>query len=116
MTCKRCLADLQPANYGSPRKCGFPDGVFNPDNWSCATLLELRPEPGSDRWQGTDDQNLYVIPTEGCFIVLGVYKLRGATEFAILVNGSEQQALTLEMCERVLDGMGPIDWEADAGQ
>jgi hypothetical protein len=107
------LTDPQPKNYGSPRKCGFNDfGMFTSDNWACGTLMELRPDFDTPQRHGDDDQNLYVIPTDGCFIILGVYKSRGATEFATLVNGSEQRALTLEMCERVLDGKGPIDWEA----
>ena len=94
MTCKRCLADPQPKNYGSPRRCAFDDaGNFTPENWSCATLDALnvyedntygddesmqRVYLGRDRWHAEHEN--------GGWLVLTRYKSRGCCSSAILVG------------------------------
>ena len=42
MTCKACSEDIRNNVPGATdRKCAFPDGVFNPDNLNCPTILKL---------------------------------------------------------------------------
>lgn len=40
--CNRCQKQGQPDHFGSPVKCAFINGIFDSDNWQCATINVLR--------------------------------------------------------------------------
>lgn len=105
MQCKACHDDLQPANFGSPRKCAFSDfdkGYrFTEDNWNCATIEKLL-NLDHEHIYG-NDETMQVIPCpEGGWIVLTRYKQRGATSSAMHLGDSKPAILTLTFAERVL--------------
>lgn len=103
--CPRCAADLQPENFGSPRRCAFgADGRFTADNWNCATLNALLgfAAPGMLA-ERRDDETIEAVPTlldgevserhedsdnldAGGWYVFTRYKNRGRTSSAIHVG------------------------------
>lgn len=97
MTCAKCLAaDPQPANFASPRRCGFDkDDVFQSNNWNCLTLTSLRESAHiAEVVSFKDDQAASALPNyardDGSFLILGWYKDRGRTEFAGLLHESSR--------------------------
>jgi hypothetical protein len=45
MTCPRCkkaYADGKPDDFASEPECAFKTEVFDPSNWQCQTMNELR--------------------------------------------------------------------------
>lgn len=65
-TCPRCVADPQPQGFGSPRRCAFPAGTFDPDNWACASMEIIR---GLEETHGEAVANEY---DQRVVVVLGV--------------------------------------------
>ena len=119
MTCKRCLADLQPTDFGSPRKCAFDErGYFTLANWNCATLNDII--RGQDwghpnQHEGADESlNLFYLGEgfqwegqSGGWIVLTRYKHRGRCSSAIRVGDFSPQPVTLAMAEAALAAAAP---------
>jgi hypothetical protein len=113
VSCPRCKADPQPANFGTPRMCAFHDGTFTPGNWNCATMTHLRDlaeELGEI--SGSCDEHvhtLYIDPSleelPRGFLVLQVYKRRGRTQGAVYFDADAggHRELTLELAELILD-------------
>lgn len=91
--CPRCAADPHPADFGSPRRCAFPDGGhFNPDNWACASMDIIRQagEDAEDTVANEHDQRVVIVVLPStAFAVLGVYKHRGRTEAAVVIHGTD---------------------------
>jgi hypothetical protein len=119
VTCKLCQENPIVTNVGGwpianrpPRKCAFRDGVFNPANWNCGTLITLRADNG-DEWAFSkkpgyahgEDQSCYTKHVgHGFFLVLGWYKDRGRTEYAGILDGEKMQPLRLDQAEAILAG------------
>lgn len=107
MTCPRCAADPQPENFGSPRRCAFETGTFNPNNWQCETMALLSRSVAHCFHE--DDENLLA----GCvdfgeffgILVLQQYKQRGCIAGAIIFNTTQggHRELTLELAEKYLE-------------
>ena len=97
MTCPRCAADPQPENYGSPRRCAFPEGVFVADNWACASMdvVRSREDDGESIANRCDQRLVTLILPSGAFLVLGIYKHRGRTEAAVVIDEAVVRPLTL---------------------
>lgn len=97
----RCPAFLRqgwPDNWSEPR-CGFTeDGKFKPDNWACATLIELRQQASAHGYDSrTEDHTLYMTPFWWGWVLLHSYKHRGCTDKAWAVKiGEEPRALCLQ--------------------
>lgn len=111
MPCSRCVADPQPKDFGSPRRCAFDEsGNFTPDNWNCVTLNLLLPdtlEVGYRRGiiYGEDETLTYTYIGYGGWIILTRYKQRGKVSSAIHVGGFfPARPVTLELVERFLKG------------
>lgn len=100
--CPACqAAGRNPKNFADPRRCAFPDGSFNSDNWNCATANALRGKAeGKEVW--TDDQSAALLPWNGRFIVLGWYKSRGRTEYLGWLDGTAFAPLTLAQAQAYL--------------
>ena len=96
VSCFRCLADPQPPDFGSPRRCAFDGaGQFTPDNWNCATVEALyqHGDRRIERLYG-NDESLDVFAamdpddapcTRGWWIVTR-YKSRGRTSSCVYVG------------------------------
>lgn len=110
MPCSRCAADPQPAGLLQPRSCAFESGVFNPDNWQCATMLRLLLT--TTHVYHEDDENLTASSCDfGKFfglLVLQQYKYRGCIQGAIIFNTSAggHMELTLDLAEKYIQEMG----------
>jgi len=111
MPCHRCLADPQPKNFGSPRRCAFDDaGNFTPENWSCATLDALDDARGAANRLyevGGFDETLevYVGDEYGGFLVVTRYKHRGKVSSIVLIGDFwPPKPVTLAVVEAWLDG------------
>ena len=82
---------------GGDPVCAFDaDGKWKTDNWTCATMNQLR-ELCVARWHM--DQACATLPfsdEEDCpyWLVLGWYKNRGRVEIATVIDGSESAPLT----------------------
>lgn len=93
--------------YGADPNCAFLNGVFDADNWNCATMNLLRDlyDEGHPRvhhaW--SDDQNCLMFPLEGEFLILSWYKHRGRTEGAWIVGSDKIRTLTLEEAEQIIE-------------
>jgi hypothetical protein len=99
MSCERRKVRGQTWAGDAP-KCGFPDGVFDRDNWNCATLNALRDLSGAPTW--SEDQNAMLLPLDGSYVLLSWYKNRGRTEGAWLMSSSRIESLTLDDAERMI--------------
>jgi len=99
--CPRCQARTWPHAGDRPR-CSFPDGVFDPDGWNCATMAELRTiaEEAGPTW--SCDQHAATLPWDGEFLILGWYKNRGRTEYAGILSDSDVRPLTLASADEFL--------------
>lgn len=109
--CPRCLERGRPPHFGSTPRCAFETGVFSPENWMCATLIDLRNElVEQDKVVYADDNRAALIPCrsgEG-FIVIVWYKSRGCTSRVTWLNDDEhapQRSATLEEVEYVLEDL-----------
>ncbi len=112
--CPRCIAEYgvigRPEYFGSDPQCAFASGVFNGENWNCATANALRDRAyESSVW--SEDQHAAILPWDGSFIVLSWYKRRGRTEGIWLLHGYAISPLTLEQAESYL-GAAPTTAEA----
>lgn len=124
MPCSRCIADPQPQNFGSPRRCAFDEnGRFISANWRCATMDALAEHEIAEH--GGDDESMQIIrvpvrwvteiyfggdgideseSTHG-FVVLNRYKHRGRCTSAMHVGDFwPAKAFTLELAEQILSG------------
>lgn len=104
VSCPRCKSRGKDWN-GSDPKCAFATGVFNPDNWNCATANALRDIVKADNWNNNDDQHACLITgvEESLHVLLHWYKSRGRTEGAWMVTiEGEMKPLTLAEAERVV--------------
>lgn len=123
--CARCLADPQPKNFGTPRRCAFDKhGVFAPgDNWSCATIDALIDHQYRGESIYGHDETMQIVPRfeppvpgdpnelsyaerDGLWsgwIVLTRYKSRGSTSNAVVVGDfPTANLLTLREAEDTL--------------
>ena len=104
VSCPRCKSRGKDWN-GSHPKCAFETGVFNPDNWNCATANALRDIVKADNWNNNDDQHACLITgaEDSLHVLLHWYKNRGRTEGAWMVTiEGEMKPLTLTEAERVV--------------
>jgi hypothetical protein len=101
--CKRCIERGKTWNGGDP-KCAFESGVFDTDNWMCATMNALRDKAEDNRVYNNDQSGALLPDGEGSYIVLSWYKNRGRTEGAWVFDESDLERLTLENAEALLDG------------
>lgn len=105
--CQRCL-DRGQTWDGSAPKCAFPLGLFDADNWNCATMNAIRDIADDSLASETlhavwsEDQYAAVLPWEGRFVVLSWYKRRGRTEGAWLLEERSIALLTLGNAEDYL--------------
>lgn len=97
--------------HGSDPRCAFPNGLFEPDNWSCATAGALREavDPCGPYSWWCEDQYFAIIPFDDPddpgdlrFIFLSWYKSRGRTETAELLTSSGAEPLDLKRAEEAL--------------
>lgn len=115
--CKRCQSRGKPENYGSDPTCAFsnPEHIFNPDNWSCATVDRIR-EIIYDRLEDkicySDDSSFIVIGISnvslkdqgiGDFLLAGWYKQRGKTDTLYIVEQEAIHVPSLKEVEAILD-------------
>lgn len=86
--CQDKYANGRPNNFGSDPKCAFDnDGLFQPNNWNCAGLDQLREDAHKvEVWNEDQHAVLLRYGSEGDFIVLSYYKHRGRTEGAWVVE------------------------------
>lgn len=107
--CRRC-SERGKTWSGDDPKCAFPNGIFTPDNWNCATMNELRDI--ADEFDKTfrDDNSCgsigYVpmdndyapndFDTYGGYIVMMWYKNRGSTRNALFMTDDETVPLTIK--------------------
>jgi hypothetical protein len=101
--CKRCIERGKTWNGGDP-KCAFESGVFDTDNWMCATMNALRDKAEDNRVYNNEQSGALLPDGEGSYIVLSWYKNRGRTEGAWVFDESDIEPLTLENAEALLDG------------
>lgn len=103
--CTRCASRVKDWIGDDPR-CAFPHGVFDEDNWNCATMCDLR-ELAQMHTRLNDEQRavLIPIPDTGDFAVLGWYKRRGRTERAFRFG--DGSPLRIEDAEACLKGATP---------
>lgn len=89
MSCKLCK-ERGKTWEGSDPKCAFETGVFNQDNWNCATMNRLREIA---RAKGltyiNESESLGVIPFEDGYIILTWYKDRGRIGNTVIMCDSE---------------------------
>jgi hypothetical protein len=108
--CPRCAADPHPRDFADPRRCAFPAGTFDPDNWQCASMAIVRgleESHGEAVANGYDQRVVIVILPSSAFAVLGVYKHRGRTEAAVVIHGEKPvRPLTLADIDD-LERLGP---------
>jgi hypothetical protein len=103
--CKAC-SDRGKDWDGEGPKCAFTKdgiftGVFNPDNWNCATMNKLRDLCLAPVWN--EDQNAAIIcGVESQHIILSWYKRRGRTEGAFMLNDGVAMPLLITEAEAVL--------------
>lgn len=125
--CPMCRERGQTWN-GAPPRCAFLDGVFNGDNWNCATANALRDiadedgwgENNSDRrtWAYRDDLAaasfgvIYVDETDtdpggGYYVVMSWYKRRGRTgQIYVMNDDMKPRPITLQEAEEVIRHYG----------
>lgn len=120
MACKLCEKRGKPEHFEDEPKCAFSDvGVFQVDNWQCATLGELRKialENGWYKWLSDVEVTVAVIPIKNTSDTLRMawYKNRGQTENADILSPTGRgrpkslvsRILTLDDAERVLRDCG----------
>lgn len=106
MTCLSCLsAGMQPADFGSPRRCAFESPEFSPENWNCATLSALRDQAIFRHRDDQENGSICIIPLplndiQQGYIVLSFYKDRGSVGRAIVMHdGEDPKVLTLQVAE-----------------
>lgn len=100
MTCSRCQERGKTWSGDDP-VCGFPEGVFDPANWNCATLNALR-ELGEPIW--IDDEHVLIVQGPRGFLLMRWYKQRGRTMEAYWWGRDAPHPLTLIEAEQVLTG------------
>lgn len=109
--CTYCAEAGQPEEFGSVRRCAFPDGTFVVNNWQCALLLEISAR-SETRLYG-DDETLTALSvpclddfgarTTFGWIVLTRYKSRGETSSAVHVGDFfPPTVLTFEVADRAI--------------
>jgi hypothetical protein len=102
--CKAC--DIRGQTWiGQAPVCGFPDGIFNANNWNCATLNSLRDiAKRIGTVQGMNDCYIAIIPIidEG-WIILSWYKDRGKTSTARFMIDTVNISLDLCMAEKAIE-------------
>lgn len=105
--CKLCDAAYKngrPINYGSDPVCGFKKGKFNPKNWSCRTLSELRRIAYSfgDIHKNNDMSLAHIAARDGGWIVLSFYKDRGRVGTASYITDTSIEVLTEKKAREAL--------------
>jgi hypothetical protein len=100
---------------GSDYICAFEGEIFNPNNWMCATMNELRDlveDWGNNiyDYKHLEDEKISTIPINDIsiesphmFLVLSWYKRRGRTGFASLIDSDGQSPLTEEIAVKILE-------------
>lgn len=106
MKCRMCEERGTPKSFGSEPKCAFENGIFNGDNWQCATMNALR-DLCEEYAHWNEDQNADIIcaseDAECTHVVLTWYKRRGRTEGAwMLFDDKPPEPLTLEEAENII--------------
>lgn len=107
--CPLC-ASLPHAEGSEQRRCAFRDGVFDYNNWCCATLGALAEiADKADAWQGNDrDERVALLPIPDCdedlgeFLVLQQYKRRGTVRSAVVFHDKGYAPLTLDVARKLM--------------
>lgn len=97
MTCSLCLERGKTWDGSDPR-CAFENGVFDTENWNCATMNELRDISERLETNRRDDNAcacIGYVPFEGDeysgYIVMTWYKNRGRTGNALIMWDDEKE-------------------------
>ena len=121
MICKLCEKRGQPEHFADDPQCAFSDvGVFQVDNWQCATMGELRKIALENDWyerMADTEVTVALIPINktGDALRMAWYKSRGQTEIAEIISWKiggrpprrpMSRLLTLDDAERVLKDYG----------
>lgn len=118
--CSRCQKQGQPDYFGSPVQCAFTNGVFDSDNWQCATANGLRTlideniQPLAKFYTREDMRQgslgvISIPESEGegvqqGYLVMSWYKNRGRTGQAwVFWTDSTAEQLTLSTAEFILN-------------
>ena len=101
--CPHCIEREKPEYFGSDPKCAFRSGVFDTNNWQCATMNALR-DLAEEQTVRTEDNSAAIIPIlgEGGFILMRWYKERGRTENACVFFSDSPEPLTLHLARKAL--------------
>lgn len=93
--CKMCNERGKTWNGDDP-KCAFVNGIFQTDNWNCATMSELRHvsrELETNMREDLTCGSIGYVPFEGDdysgYIVMTWYKERGKTANAIIMGDAD---------------------------
>ena len=124
--CPRCLARGKDWTGGDP-KCAFLSGVFDTDNWNCATANCLREladafwtnGDGSDKvWThrsfSAGSMGVVQIPETGPtaigYVVMTWYKDRGRTgQMWVMYDDDPPRPLTLSEAEEILEAYAELE-------
>lgn len=104
--CPRCIAQGQPASFASPVECGFPEGIFDSDNWMCATLGRLRGVLPEHLTLYNEDSYAAIVACPGedeGFLVVSWYKNRGRTSEVRWMCEEDSRPATLEEVEATIE-------------
>lgn len=119
MPCKMCKERGKPPWFGDDPRCAFESGVFNTDNWNCATMNALRDLAEKLGTTYRDDLaagSIGYVPFENedysGYIVMTWYKNRGRTDNAVVMwvdeplreLTEEDALLALEQGKELLQG------------
>jgi len=104
MICKACK-ERGKTWKGTDPKCAFENGVFDSDNFRCATMGILR-DISNPTWCDGQYASLIPIVDEGRYVVLSWYKQRGRTEGAWVLEDTEIKPLQLCVAEELVASCG----------
>lgn len=116
MTCNLCKKRGKTWNGDDP-KCAFVDGVFNSDNWNCATMEELRKIAEEIETTQRDDNSagsIGYLPVDnefasddfntfGGYVVMMWYKNRGKTGNAVFMTDGSTEPLSIKHAELAIE-------------
>ncbi len=94
---------------GDDPKCAFKKGIFDSDNWNCATMNAIRDfadELNTVVISPHDQRAALISFDDFSFLICGWYKNRGRTEVAARLFVTDLAPLTLEHAEWFLKKHG----------
>lgn len=101
--CPLCKERGKTWQGGNP-VCAFTSGVFDSNNWNCATASKIRSLVIDDAiWN--EDQYCAIKPVLDCgeFLLVSWYKRRGRTDGIWIVKDDKIEPITLDIAIEILD-------------